>query len=98
MVLQSHGNVSYSVRLEGGRVRKCHVDQLREAVPSPDNSIQSTLPEDAEVISSQVDAQPTEDQAPFEQTNPLQSSPQAEQSEQSEQTLEQPERMSNEQS
>ena len=30
VVLSSQGNVSYSVRLESGRVRKCQIDQLRE--------------------------------------------------------------------
>ena len=30
VVVSSQGNVSYSVKLETGRVRKCHIDQLRE--------------------------------------------------------------------
>ncbi len=30
IVLSSLGNVSYSVKLEGGRIRKCHIDQLRQ--------------------------------------------------------------------
>ena len=29
-IVSSRGNVSYSVQLDAGRFRKCHVDQLRE--------------------------------------------------------------------
>ena len=91
VVLQAHGNVSYSVRLEGGRVRKCHIDQLREAVQSPENSMEINPSEEAEVTSSQVDVQPTLTQVPPDQTAPPESSSQTEQteSEQSEQTREQ---------
>ena len=91
VVLQAHGNVSYSVRLEGGRVRKCHIDQLREAVQSPENSTEINPSEEAEVTSSQVDVQHTPTQAPPNQTAPPESSSQTEQteSEQSEQTREQ---------
>ena len=30
VIVSSQGNVSYSVQLDAGRIRKCHVDQLRE--------------------------------------------------------------------
>ena len=90
VVLQAHGNVSYSVRLEGGRNRKCHIDQLREAVQSPENAVESNPPAEVEVTSSQVDVQPTPDQVA---TVPPESNSQTEQSgsEQSEQTGEQSE-------
>jgi len=54
VVLQAHGNVSYSVKLEGGRIRKCHIDQLRAADVEAlrvGKSIGSSVPESAEVTS-----------------------------------------------
>ena len=58
VVLQAHGDVSYSVELEGGRVRKCHIDQLRTAhaqTPSAELSVGSSLPESTEVTPSDVE-------------------------------------------
>ena len=38
VVVSAQGNVSYSVRLDNGRVRKCHIDQLRERPVEPSSS------------------------------------------------------------
>ena len=43
VVLSSQGNVSYSVKLENGRIRKCHIDQLRSR-PSDLSSSPVTTP------------------------------------------------------
>jgi len=66
VVLQAHGKVSYSVKLEGGKIRKCHIGQLRAAdvkAPSVGKSVGSSVPEIAEVTSSEVEI-PTEVQVP----------------------------------
>lgn len=54
------------MKLEGGRIRKCHIDQLRAAdveAPLVGKSVGSSVPESAEVTSPEVDI-PTEVQAP----------------------------------
>ena len=77
VVLQAHENVSYSVNLEGGRVRKCHIDQLRAAhaqTPSAELSVGSSLPESTEVTFSDVEI-PTRVQEPTLVETPPQTAP-----------------------
>jgi len=80
-VLQAHGNVSYSVKLEGGRIRKCHIDQLRAAdveTPSVGKSVGSSVHKSSEVIYSEVEI-PTEVQVPLPEPTIAESPSQTEQ-------------------
>ena len=81
VVLQAHGNVSYSVKLEGGRVRKCHIDQLRAAhaqTPSVEISVGSSLPESTEMTPPDVDLPTRVQEPPQEPTTIVETPPQTE--------------------
>ena len=81
VVLQAHGNVSYLVKLEGGRVRKCHIDQLRAAhaqTPSVEMFVGSSLPESTEMTPSDVEIPKRVQEPPQEPTTIVETPPQIE--------------------